>query len=87
MHETIAECMIFANACVADRISNSLPTSALLRRHPPPLAESLSKLVDCASVKGWKLKTNCNKALSESLDACVDADDPSINKVMHDIVF
>ena len=36
MHETIAECMIFANHWVAKRISESFPSSSLLRHHPPP---------------------------------------------------
>ncbi len=36
MHEIVAECMIFANHWVAKKIYESSPSSALLRRHPPP---------------------------------------------------
>ena len=36
MHEVVAECMIFANAAVAVKISETLPQVALLRHHPRP---------------------------------------------------
>ena len=86
MHETIAECMIFANSCVAEKISSSLPTCSLLRRHPPPLTDNLTTLVESASTKGWRLKVDSNKALSKSLDACVDPVDPDINKVVYWVI-
>ena len=34
VHETVAECMIFANHWVAKKIAKAFPQQALLRRHP-----------------------------------------------------
>ena len=36
LHDTVAECMIYANQAVAERISSVLSSRALLRRHPLP---------------------------------------------------
>ena len=36
VHDTVAECMIFANHMVAKKISEAYPHQSLLRRHPSP---------------------------------------------------
>ena len=56
--------MIFANHWVAKKISSSLPTSALLRRHHPPSQYRFSHLRTCAGVKGFKILTGDNKELA-----------------------
>ena len=81
MHETVAECMIFANHWVAKRILEAFPTSSLLRHHPPPSQEKFVQLIESTSAKGFSLDTRSNKTLADSLDACVDPLDPTVNKV------
>ena len=73
--------MIFANHWVVKKISSSLPTSALLRRHHPPSQNRFSHLRTCAGVKGFKILTGDNRELAESLDRANDPQDPEINKV------
>lgn len=82
MHETIAECMIFANSWVAKKIQSSYPTKALLRRHPPPTPERFAPLVACANKRNFTIATQTNKALARSLDECVDHSDPQFNKIL-----
>ena len=81
MHETVAECMIFANHWVAKKIHEAFPTSALLRHHPPPSQDKFGALLECARAKGFTVATGSNKSLAESLDLCVDPHDANINKV------
>ena len=73
--------MIFANHWVAKKISSSLPTSALLRRHHPPSQIRFSHLRTCAGIKGFKILTGDNRELAESLNRANDPQDPEINKV------
>ena len=44
IHETVAECMIFANHLVAKKISDAFPHQSLLRRHPSPNNEAFVEL-------------------------------------------
>lgn len=57
VHETVAECMIYANHWVARKIQEAFPNQALLRRHPPPQQELFSQLVDTAKAKGFTIDT------------------------------
>lgn len=57
VHETVAECMIYANHWVARKIQEAFPHQALLRRHPPPRQEFFSQLVDSAGIKGFRMDT------------------------------
>ncbi|XP_013378724.1 DIS3-like exonuclease 1 [Lingula anatina] len=82
IHETIAECMIYANHWVAKKIVDSFPSQSLLRHHPLPRQEDFENLVNCAKAKGFDVQTHSNKALAESLDKCVDPQDPSVNKLL-----
>ena len=52
IHETVAECMIFANHWVAKKIAKSFPQMSLLRRHPPPKRENFDELKQSAKSKG-----------------------------------
>ncbi|XP_021369057.1 DIS3-like exonuclease 1 isoform X3 [Mizuhopecten yessoensis] len=85
VHETIAECMIFANHWVAKKIAQAFPNSALLRHHPLPREEKFENLLTCASAKNYNVHTDSSKALAESLDTCDDANDPVINKLMRSL--
>ncbi|KAK3604725.1 hypothetical protein CHS0354_018965 [Potamilus streckersoni] len=82
IHDTVADCMIFANHWVAKKITESLPNQALLRHHPPPREEQFSNLKNCAATHGFDIKTKSNKDLAESLDKCVDPQDPVVNKLL-----
>lgn len=57
VHETVAECMIYANHWVARKIHEAFPYQALLRRHPPPRQEFFNQLVDSAMAKGFTIST------------------------------
>ncbi|KAK3090437.1 hypothetical protein FSP39_011852 [Pinctada imbricata] len=82
VHETIAECMIFANHWVAKKIAQSFPNQSLLRHHPLPREEQFESLRNCAASRGFTIKTSSNKELAESLDRCVDCNDPEVNKLL-----
>ncbi|KAM9861308.1 DIS3-like exonuclease 1 [Aulostomus maculatus] len=82
VHETVAECMIYANHWVARKIQESFPHQALLRHHPPPRHEFFSQLVDSAKAKGFTIHTRSNKALADSLDQAVDPQDPLVNRLL-----
>lgn len=57
VHETVAECMIYANHWVARKIQEAFPYQALLRRHPQPRQELFSQLVDTAWARGFSMDT------------------------------
>ncbi|XP_008291591.1 DIS3-like exonuclease 1 [Stegastes partitus] len=82
VHETVAECMIYANHWVARKIQETFPYQALLRRHPPPRQELFSQLVDTAEARGFTVDTRTNKALADSLDRAVDLEDPLVNRLL-----
>ncbi|XP_060081062.1 DIS3-like exonuclease 1 [Ylistrum balloti] len=85
VHETIAECMIFANHWVAKKIAEAFPNSALLRHHPLPREDKFENLLTCASAKNYKVHTESSKALAESLDRCDDPHDPVVNKLLRSL--
>ena len=97
LHDTVAECMIFANQAVAERISTVLSSKALLRRHPLPESVrrlhatsdrtntaqiNFANLIECARAKGFTIDPTTNFTLARSIDACFDAQDPSFNKLI-----
>ncbi|XP_061671663.1 DIS3-like exonuclease 1 isoform X2 [Syngnathoides biaculeatus] len=82
IHETVAECMIYANHWVARKIQETFPHQALLRHHPLPRQEFFTLLVDSAKSRGFTIDTGSNKALADSLDRAVDPQDPLLNRVL-----
>ncbi|XP_048886192.1 DIS3-like exonuclease 1 [Brienomyrus brachyistius] len=82
IHETVAECMIYANHWVARKIQESFPQQALLRRHPPPRQEHFGPLTDSAKARGFHIDTRSNRALADSLDRAVDLHDPLVNRLL-----
>ncbi|KAG5270310.1 hypothetical protein AALO_G00191220 [Alosa alosa] len=82
VHETVAECMIYANHWVARKIQESFPHQALLRHHPPPRQEFFNQLIDSARTRGFTIDTRSNKALADSLDQAVDQGDPVVNRML-----
>lgn len=57
VHETVAECMIYANHWVARKIQEAFPCQALLRCHPPPRQQFFSRLVESAAAQGFSIDT------------------------------
>lgn len=82
IHDTVAECMILANHWVGRKISSSFPNHSLLRHHPLPRQEFFDNLVACASSQGFTIDTSSSKALADSLDKCVDANDVFMNRLL-----
>ncbi|XP_033842613.1 DIS3-like exonuclease 1 isoform X1 [Periophthalmus magnuspinnatus] len=82
VHETVAECMIFANHWVARKIQESFPHQALLRHHPPPRQEFFSQLQESARARGFTIDTRSNKSLADSLEQAVDPQDPVVNRLL-----
>ncbi|XP_051561526.1 DIS3-like exonuclease 1 isoform X2 [Myxocyprinus asiaticus] len=82
VHETVAECMIYANHWVARKIQKSFPHQALLRHHPPPKQEFFSHLIESAKARGFSIDTRSNRALADSLERSVDPQDPLVNRLL-----
>uniref|UniRef100_A0A8C6SSB1 DIS3-like exonuclease 1 n=1 Tax=Neogobius melanostomus TaxID=47308 RepID=A0A8C6SSB1_9GOBI len=82
VHETVAECMIYANHWVAYKIQEAFPHQALLRHHPPPRQEYFSQLQESARAHGFSIDTSSNKALALSLEQAVDPQDPEVNRLL-----
>ncbi|XP_033109550.1 DIS3-like exonuclease 1 [Anneissia japonica] len=85
IHETIAECMIFANHWVAKRIVETYPQCSLLRYHPLPRQDHFQQLVESAKAKGFEVDTSTSKTLADSLDKCVDANDVNVNGMLRSL--
>lgn len=64
----IEEFMLFANIAVANKILESYPSQALLRKHPIPPSARFEKLVKQASAAGIVIDVSSSKTLSESLE-------------------
>ena len=77
--------MIFANHLVAKKISQAFPHQSLLRCHPSPRSEAFEELKRCAASKGWDIDVWSNKALANSLDACIDKNDPNVNMLLRSL--
>ncbi|KAK9457241.1 hypothetical protein V1511DRAFT_455280 [Dipodascopsis uninucleata] len=86
LHETnslVEEFMLLANISVAAKIYEAFPQSAMLRRHAPPPATNFEVLADQLRVcKNMVLRTDTSRALANSLDACVDKNEPYLNTLI-----
>lgn len=80
----VEEFMLFANISVAKKIYDAYPQTAMLRRHAPPPATNFELLNDMLRVRknGMSLSLESSKALADSLDRCVDANDPYFNTLL-----
>ncbi|OAL50650.1 RNB-domain-containing protein [Pyrenochaeta sp. DS3sAY3a] len=79
----VEEFMLLANISVAAKNYEAFPKTALLRRHGAPPKTNFEELDNQLKVKkGMELKTDSSKALADSLDKCVDANDPFFNTLV-----
>ncbi|KAJ7139526.1 RNB-domain-containing protein [Mycena epipterygia] len=86
MRETnslVEEFMLLANISVARKIYEAFPATAVLRRHLPPPRTNFDKLKDILGKrKGMTLDVSSSGALADSLDKCVDANEPAFNTLV-----
>lgn len=78
----VEEFMLLANISVAERILEEFPDCALLRRHPSPPQSNFEPLIKAATSRGFKMDTQSNKVLAESLDAAVVPNNPYFNVML-----
>ncbi|EKM74947.1 hypothetical protein AGABI1DRAFT_80468 [Agaricus bisporus var. burnettii JB137-S8] len=79
----VEEFMLLANISVAEKIQETFPQTAVLRRHLPPPKANFEKLQDILMKRrGIKLDVSSSRALADSLDTCVDPQEPSFNTLV-----
>ncbi|KAI1487262.1 mitotic control protein dis3 [Biscogniauxia mediterranea] len=79
----VEEFMLLANISVAGKIYDAFPQTAILRRHGAPPKTNFDELANQLKVKrGFELRFDSSKALADSLDACVDPQEPFFNTLV-----
>lgn len=79
----VEEFMLLANTSVAAKIYQSFPQTAMLRRHGTPPESNFEELANQLKVmRGLQLHYSSSKELANSLDACVDPQEPFFNTLI-----
>lgn len=79
----VEEFMLLANISVAARNYESFPQTALLRRHAAPPKSNFEELANQLKVKkGLELRSDSSGAVADSLDKCVDPNNPFFNTLV-----
>ncbi|KUJ07963.1 RNB-domain-containing protein [Mollisia scopiformis] len=79
----VEEFMLLANISVAAKIYSAFPQIAMLRRHPSPPKTNFDDLSQQLKIKkGMELKVSSSKELADSLDQCVDPNEPFFNTLV-----
>ncbi|EDO05436.1 RNB domain family protein [Babesia bovis T2Bo] len=78
----VEEFMLLANVSVATKIFERFPTSALLRRHPPPVDERLKVLQRSLSQHGIEFEFGNSRDLNLSLKRLVQSGDPRLGSAL-----
>ncbi|RYO98530.1 hypothetical protein DL764_007065 [Monosporascus ibericus] len=79
----VEEFMLLANISVARKIYEAFPQTALLRRHAAPPKTNFDELANQLKVKrGMELRVDSSKAVADSLDRCVDPQEPFFNTLV-----
>lgn len=80
----VEEFMLFANISVARKIYDCFPQTAMLRRHAAPPATNFEVLNDMLRVRknGMSISLDSSRALADSLDRCIEKDDPYFNTLL-----
>jgi len=66
----IEEFMILTNLTVAKHILTYFPKNSLLRKHPVPKENIIENFIKCTQIKGFRIRSESNRLLNESLDKC-----------------
>jgi len=79
----VEEFMLLANISVAQKIQETFPQTAVLRRHLPPPKTNFERLQDILRKRrGMTLDVSSSGALASSLDKCVDPNEPAFNTLV-----
>lgn len=79
----VEEFMLLANITVARKNYEALPQTALLRRHAAPPKNNFEELANQLKVKkSMELRVDSSKALADSLDTCIDSNEPFFNTLV-----
>ncbi|RXW25770.1 hypothetical protein EST38_g55 [Candolleomyces aberdarensis] len=79
----VEEFMLLANISVAQKIQETFPQTAVLRRHMPPPKTNFEKLQDILQKrKGLTLDVSSSGSLAASLDKCIDSEEPAFNTLV-----
>ncbi|KAJ4361640.1 exosome catalytic subunit dis3 [Ascochyta clinopodiicola] len=79
----VEEFMLLANISVAARNYEAFPQTALLRRHAAPPKSNFEELANQLKVKkGLELRSDSSGAVADSLDQCVDPNNPFFNTLV-----
>jgi exosome complex exonuclease DIS3/RRP44 len=79
----VEEFMLLANISVAARNYEAFPQTALLRRHAAPPKTNFEELANQLKIKkGLELRSDSSKAVADSLDTCVDPQEPFFNTLV-----
>ncbi|KAF2002837.1 RNB-domain-containing protein [Amniculicola lignicola CBS 123094] len=79
----VEEFMLLANTSVAGKNYEAFPQTALLRRHGSPPKTNFEELSNQLKIKkGLELRVDSSKALADSLDTCVDSQEPFFNTLV-----
>ena len=79
----VEEFMLLANISVAGKIYNFFPSTALLRRHADPPKTNFEELSNQLKVRrGLEIDSSSSKTLADSLDRCVDPQEPFFNTLV-----
>lgn len=82
-NQLVEEFMLLANISVAGKNYEAFPQTALLRRHPAPPKTNFEELGNqLKTKKGMELRHDSSKALADSLDECVDPQEPFFNTLV-----
>ncbi|KAJ1926022.1 hypothetical protein IWQ60_004144, partial [Tieghemiomyces parasiticus] len=73
MHRVIEEAMVLANELVGTYLVAHVRRTALLRRHPPPVASHFHRLLQAAQAQGFEMDISSNAAVAHSLAAVAKA--------------
>lgn len=79
----VEEFMLLANISVAGKIYETFPQTALLRRHAPPPKSNFEELsTQLKARRNLEIRTETSKFLADSLDICIDANEPFFNTLI-----
>lgn len=79
----VEEFMLLANITVAKKIYEAFPQTAMLRRHGAPPATNFDVLNEQLRIKkNMRIDLSSSKTLADSLDRCVDPNEPFFNTLV-----
>lgn len=81
-NQMVEEMMLLANVAVAEKTLQSFPSLAVLRRHQTPPPRQFEPLLRAAAAANIDIDISSSKALADSLDRAVRADDGYFNKLV-----